>query len=170
MRSSYFRICFAGLVFSLCVVPTARARLVQIITYDELWRKSDLVVIAQPTTKTTNTNEVNYLLDIVQTDASGKENKVAAIGVETTFNVIKILKGNNDIKQFILHHYRETSWPSPSPVELGGPNLVSFDPSDPARRRDILLFLLREKDGRYAPYGGQTDPGLHAIFALETPP
>ena len=33
----------------------------------------------------------------------------------------------------------------------------------------LVMFLLREKDGRYAPYGGQTDPSGASIFELETP-
>jgi len=150
-----------AIVFSVRVVPTAYARLLNPPpTYDELFEKSDLIVIARPVTKTTDTEERNYFDGVVQINANGQRNNPAAIGVETTFNVIKIIKGNGGVKQFILHHYREATPGS------NGPMVVSFDLS---QSTDILLFLVREKDGRYAPYGGQTDPGLNSIFALTYP-
>jgi hypothetical protein len=43
---------------------------------------------------------------------------------------------------------------------------VFFDPSDPSKRNSCLLFLVREPDGRFAPTGGQTDPGYKAINPL----
>ena len=63
------------------------------------------------------------------------------------------------MKRFVLHHYRQTSLKG----EVDGPELVSFDPDD---RPDYLLFLMREPDGRFAPTGGQTDPGFKAITKL----
>lgn len=64
--------------------------------------------------------------------------------------------------QFVLHHYREAS----SGGSIGGPTVVFFDPSNPRDRGACLLFLTREKDGRYAPTDGQTDPGFKAINRL----
>jgi hypothetical protein len=141
------------------------------VSYQELFDKSDLIVIASPVTKTADTDERTYFQDISQTDKDGKQTSVAAIGVETPFSVSVLIKGDRGIKQFILHHYRVALYPAPDGREvvfIGGPNVVSFDPS--RRRRDILLFLVKEQDGRYAPYGGQNDPGLQAIKALESPP
>ncbi len=160
------KLCFAVFALSFCYVGVGDARLIAELDYRELFDKSDIIVIARPATKTTDTKEVSYFADIVQTDENGKQRKVKAIGVETIFDVKQVIRGDEGLKRFVLHHYREKS----SSISLDGPGVVSFDPSDDKRRRDILLFLVREKDGRYAPYGGQTDPGANSIFALDDPP
>jgi len=154
------KICLAVAALSLCITPAAYARLVQVVSYQELFEKSDLVVIATPLTKTADTDERTYF----------QNTSVAAIGVETIFGVSVVIKGDRATKEFTLHHYRVAPTPSaPDGLLLGGPGVVSFDPTDPQRRRNILLFLVKEPDGRYAPNGGQTDPDLQAITALETP-
>lgn len=166
MKRWYFAPYLAAFSLALCMASPVHAREMRLITYDELFAKSDFIAIARPATKSKDTKESTYFLDIFQTDANAKQHQVPAIGVETAFDVIKVLKGDARVKQFVLHHYRDTS----QGVMLDGPSTVSFDPSDLNRRRDILLFLIREKDGRYAPYGGQTDPGSQSIFALDGPP
>jgi len=128
--------------------------------YQELLERSDLVVIATPTTSTADTKEVTFFSDLLHVDAEGRQTKVEATGVETRFECLAILKGNSQVKQFVLHHYRETASPR---LEADGPLLVSFNPSDHA---DYLLFLVRERDGRFAPTGGQTDPGRRTITKL----
>ncbi len=155
-----FKICLAVAALSLCIAPAAYARIVRVVSYQELFEKSDLVVIATPLTKTADTDERTHFEGLFETDQDGKQTSVAAIGVETTFSISVVMKGDRDAKQFVLHHYRPTA------LAIDGPNVVSFDPSDFRRSRDILLFLLKEQDGRYAPYGGQTDPGIQAITAL----
>jgi hypothetical protein len=74
------------------------------------------------------------------------------------FSISVVIKGEHAAKQFVLHHYRPTA------VAIDGANFVSFD--DVRLPSDILLFLVKEQNGRYAPYGGQTDPGVQAITAL----
>jgi hypothetical protein len=118
------------------------------------------VVIATPLTKTADTDERTHFEGIVQTGQDGKQTDVAAVGVETTFEISVVMKGNRDAKQFVLHHFR------PTELAIDGPNVVWFDPSDFRLPRDILLFLVEERDGRYAPYGGQLDPGIQAITPL----
>ena len=122
------------------------------------------MVIATPLTKTADTDERTFFENISQRDTDGKQTGVPAIGVETGFGVSAVLKGDRATKQFTLHHYREPV--VEGVISIDGPNTVSFDPSDLRRRRNILLFLVKEQDGRYAPYGGQTDPGLQAITEL----
>ena len=147
----------------------AQAHTMRIIPYSELFKKADWIVIAKPITKSADTNERGYFEDLVSIDQSGKQSPVPAAGVETRFEVLEVVKGSETPKRFVLHHYRDATPPSPG-LAVDGPTTVSFDPSDPERRRDFLLFLVREKDGRYAPYGGQTDPGDRSIFALDGPP
>ncbi|HSS96530.1 MAG TPA: hypothetical protein VLK33_05865, partial [Terriglobales bacterium] len=74
-----------------------------------------------------------------------------------------VLKGDETIKKFTLHHYRQGN---NGDVAMNGPLLVFFDPSDTSKRNSYLLFLVREPDGRFAPTGGQVDPGYKAINQL----
>ena len=147
-------------VFSLAFVLTpSPARVIAGHNYQELLDHSDLVVIATPTTRTTDIDEATFFPDFLHVDAKGHQTRVQATGVETRFECVAILKGNSAVKRFVLHHYRQTSLEG----EVDGPELVSFDPDD---RPDYLLFLMREPDGRFAPTGGQTDPGFKAITKL----
>jgi hypothetical protein len=143
-------------------VSQVRARPLQVFSYQELLDKSDLVAIATPAGRTTDTNEETFLPGIVSTDVNGKQSRVKCIGVETAFEVAAILKGDKNVRKFVLRHCREAP-----PGGMNGPTFVFFDPSDPKNPREAyLLFLIREPDGRYAPTGGQTDPGVQAISKL----
>ena len=154
----------ATILFCVCVTPDqSQARLMTVLTYKEMLAKSDLVVIATPESKTTDTAEQAFFPNIMQQDEDGRRSKVGSIGVETVFVVSVVLKGDKTIENFTLHHYRERNSSQPS---MNGPSLVFFDPSDTSKRNSYLLFLLREPDGRYAPTGGQTDPGYKAINPL----
>ena len=154
-----FELMFCGILSLACISTPSQAREIAGHNYQELLDRSDLVVIAMPTTKTTDTNEATFFPDLLHFDAKGRKTRVRATGVETRFECVANLKGDSAVKHFVLHHYRETS------LERGadGPELVSFDPAD---RPDYLLFLMREPDGRFAPTGGQTDPGFKAITRL----
>lgn len=153
--------------FALCIAAPTQAHIMSILTYDELFRGADLVVVAQPATKTTPTGERTQFPDLVTQNADGTQTPVPAIGVETVFEVQKVVKGDKHLKRFVLHHLEDV--PSDKPA-YGGAATVWFDPSDTRNwNRDILLFLIKETDGRYAPYGGQTDPSGRSIFALQEP-
>jgi hypothetical protein len=136
------------------------------LSYQQMLEKSDVVVIAIPKSKTTDTEEQAFLPNIWQQDKDGKPSKIKSIGVETVFAVSAVLKGDTTIKQFTLHHYRVAQ----ISAEFDGPYLVCFDPSDMSKRSSYLLFLVREPDGRFAPIGGQTDPGAKAISRLPIEP
>lgn len=153
----------------LWVIPKpAQARLVSWLSYREILAKSDLVVIANPLNKTANTKERSVLPGISQQDQQGRQGKIESVGVETVFTVLAVLKGNPTIRRFTLHHYRETE--SSGGPSIGGPLPVKFDPSDVSARSSYLMFLIREADGRYAPVGGQTDPGMQAICSVPFQP
>jgi len=78
-----------------CVTPNqSQARLMEVLTYQEMLAKSDLVVIATPNRKTTDTGEQAFFPNIVQQDKHGRQSKVKAIGVETIFVVSSVLKGD----------------------------------------------------------------------------
>jgi hypothetical protein len=148
----------ALLATTLLLATTTNARLMQAPSYQELVEKSDLVVIAAPTAAR-DSNEQIDLPGIAVTTSENRATGLAVVGVETTFRVSAVLKGDKGLKQFVLHHYREAK---PQPT-INGPALVAFDSS---KKTSFLLFLVREADGRYAPTGGQTDPGFFSVHAL----
>jgi|HubBroStandDraft_1064217.scaffolds.fasta_scaffold542176_1 hypothetical protein len=156
-------------VLALCAgVTPAQARLMKWIECRELLGGSDLIVVASPVSKTAETAERTHFDDICAQRSDGSCVPTPAIGVETSFKVIQVLKGDQGLKQFTLHHYREapeTTTGKP-PVEISGPETVWFDPTRSKTAMFALLFLVKESDGRYAPYGGQTDPGFYAVFSL----
>jgi hypothetical protein len=135
-------------ILLLCTV--ALARIHEYWPYDRLTKEADLIVIATPVS-VHDTSERTTLPNIVQTDTNNVRSPIPAIGVETTFAVLSILKGATNTNTFVLHHLRERE----KKPAINPPGLVTFDPKDKKR---FLLFLKGEPDGRYAPLTGQTDP------------
>jgi hypothetical protein len=139
---------------SLTTFETLKARLSTSWTYDRLNDAATFVVIATPT-KVTTTSERAVLRDI-----EISTNNIVGIGIETTFDVLAVLKGSRDVKTFVFHHYKL----SDSVAEAlrhsnvaSYPILASFDPKN---EETYLLFLRQEADGRYAAVSGQTDSFL----------
>lgn len=144
------------LAMMLLAAAAARAHVMSILPYDELFDRSDLVVIAKPVTKTADTKEKTHFEDVVYRHPDGTQSPVPAIGVETVFEVLKVVKVDASLKRFVMHHYRDAS--SSAEPEFGGAMTVSFDPAGRYGHRDVLLFLVREKDGRFAPMAGRPIP------------
>ena len=145
------------LLTSLFLVYESHARLMpQSLSYDMLNDKATLIVIAIPT-KVTETSELAALPNITSVYPDGRHESVMGKGVETSFKVLTVLKGERDIKQLVLHHYVLASTP-------GGndPLLVSFKPQG----KEVVMFLQKEADGRYVAVSGQTDPQF-SIIELE---
>jgi len=150
----YQHILLAGIavIASIC---TLHARGIKYWSYQELLEKSDLVAIATPiSTKDTKETWV----------AEASPIGCAAIGIETLFKVSAVLKGDNSLKEALLHYYRMGFSLNGIP---NGPTLLSFDLT---QKNEYLVFLVREKDGRYAPTVGQMDPGFAGIYKLSKTP
>lgn len=119
-------------------------------TYEEMVAKSDLVVIARPT-ESRDTGERNI-------DRNVKPG-VPVAGVVTECDALYVLKGPK-LKRFKLHHFREVN-PPPKVAHrvedvVMGPQIgIAFDQSKGSHH--YLMFLIREANGRYAPFDGQTD-------------
>jgi hypothetical protein len=118
-------------------------------SYQEMFDKADLVVIATALA-TKETAEQSKLLGTVN-----------VVGVETEFRTRLTLKGAKEVRKFVLHHYREADDQSIA----NGPALIHIPPG---RHPDFLMFLVREKAGRYAPVTGQTDPILFSVLELRS--
>ena len=138
------------LLVTLTVPELLVARVVESWTYQQLFDKADLVIIAE-VISAKDTDEHDTLLDL------------RVIGVTTEFKVHLILKGPQDVTTFKLHHYRFQS--KKDEFVPDGPILVEITPR---YHQQFLLFLIKERDGRYAPVGGQTDPALLSVLELRS--
>ena len=118
-------------------------------TYQEMFDKADLVVIAS----SISTKETKEQLKLLGT--------VDVVGVETEFVTRLTLKGSKDITHFILHHYQEPD----DQFTANGPFLIKIKPGQHA---GFLMFLVKDKEGRYAPVTGQVDPALFSILQLRS--
>jgi hypothetical protein len=142
----------AGL-FLLIVVAlpgTAEARRTRAWTYEELNRESDVVVIAFP--KVVRTSGEKIVWSGTRSDGVRESVKIEVEGLLTEFKVLTILRGGVSESTITLFHAAE-----PHEAVLNGPCLVSFDPT--ACRR-YLLFLKRDRSGRYVTTTGQLDACL----------
>ena len=154
---------YLTLLMALCLAIESHARLMrQAWSYDMLNDKATLVVIATPI-NVVETSELAALPNIATVHTNGTQEAVMGKGVETSFKVLTVLKGERDIKQLVLHHYTLASAPASC-----GPELVSFQPEG---KKEYLLFLQKEADGRYVAVTGQTDPqfsivGIESNFVL----
>jgi len=139
------------------------ARPVPMWSYEELFKQSDLVVIAQPT----NSVEVADRMQKWQSEF---------IGINTTFKIDHVVKGNLESTDLTMLHYRM----KPGQLMPNGPCLVSFrmqsllytvengpkvEGSGPAT---YLLFLKKLDDGRYEAVTGQIDP-VFSVKELTAP-
>ena len=114
-------------------------------TYDELKTNATLIVIATP---------VLVMITGERTNLAGSH--VEGTGVETSFSVLAVFKGDYGTNVLVLHHYTVGQrGRNGSIFSDSDPRLVSFEPKDKKR---YLMFLKKEADGRYIPVSGQYDP------------
>ena len=91
-------------LMSLCLVLESHARLTMGLDYNEQNNKATLVVIATPT-KIAETSELTALPNIETVHNDGTKEKVMGKGVETSFEVLTVLKGEPSTKTLVLHHF-----------------------------------------------------------------
>jgi hypothetical protein len=139
----------------LWLTTVAYARPVSSMPYDRLTAEADLIVVATPIS-------VRDTQEKITLPRLSPPTRV--VGVETTFKVLAVLKGDKDAQRCVLHHFRKAKPEQhPKPNGLG---LLAFEPKD---KKTLLLFLKREPDGRYAAVTGQADP-VFSIKELVRPP
>lgn len=141
-------------------------------SYREYAEKADVIVVAQAVDRTRDTPELATLPGAAIPNSDGTPRPFEAIGVETRFRPFLILKGDDVLGEFTLHHYREKTGRC-------GANCVSLFAFDPGLRNGtstFLMFLAKERDGRYAPALDVTDitrsicPLPDETFPLPPPP
>src|SRR5947207_7608212 len=118
--------------FMVLLPLLATARRVQVMSAEEMFKKADLVGICQPVS-IKQTAEQSVLTNITP--------QIPVIGLETTFNIREVHKGDKTLKQFVLHHYRLADLGTPM---RNGPSLLEFA----GRTNELfLLYLAKEPDG-----------------------
>jgi hypothetical protein len=138
-------------LIALLTAMTATARITASWTFQEMFAKADLVVIAYGLSSR-DTDEHTTLKDI--------EPHVSVVGVTSEFKTSLMLKGPRDLERFQLHHYRFAS--EDDQLAANSPDLVRLSDG----HLPFLMFLVRERDGRYAPVTGQTDPASFSVLEL----
>lgn len=129
------------------------------MSFQEMFEKSDLVVIATAV-RSKETTERKRLVDIDTIPTSRPDLlQDEVIGVETEFVTRVALKGPKDLKKFVLHHYKFANGND----ETNGPQFIQI-PS--GRHATFLMFLIKQKNERYAPVTGQFDPAVLSIFEI----
>ncbi len=120
-----------------------------------LGEKAALIVVATPTNVQATGEQAELDPTHLRNELpDGRQVAITVYGVETTFEVQAVLKGQPDVKTFILHHYDRGN--AVDRLRMGGdPRFVYFEVKDKKR---YLMFLKQEADGRYAAISGQYDP------------
>src|ERR1044071_2959352 len=111
------RAAILAVALSIAFGDFVSAKLMYAWTYEELFSKSDFVVIAEPTSATHDREERTILSEL--------DPSVPAIGVVTDFQMLLVLKGQKQ-DRFVLHHYR---LPQSDVAIINGPVLVKFNPA-----------------------------------------
>jgi hypothetical protein len=145
-----------SIVLAMSVCSPSFARRIERWSYDELFKESDLIVVATPLSshsskETTSDNIWNEKM----------------LGVNTTFRVSSVNKGSISEHQLTVLHYKLAN-----AVKIDdGPLLVSFRLKSLELKTvegkkisfgkpEYLLFLKKRPDDRYEPVSGQIDPLL----------
>ena len=122
-------------------------------SYEELKSSSDLVAICKFISSVDAPND--GILPNSPTNWS-------VVGVTSVLEVRAVLKGDMNLKNILLHHYRMQN---ADETLDNGPTFVKFDPK---AKGCFLLFVKKENDGRYSPTSGQIDPALFSVIKLDS--
>ena len=97
---------FLSLLLLLTVPASVIGRFMEAASYEEMFKKANLVVIARPLstkeTKERTTLDKLTLHGLRSLDGPA----IPVIGLHTEFETHLVLKGDKNVKKFIVHHYR----------------------------------------------------------------
>jgi hypothetical protein len=150
---------FASALIIVCGIFSAthaKARPVANWNYQQKYAMADVVAIGTPI-QVDDTKEKTDLPGVSVGRLGKPATGLPVIGVNTRFAITSIRKGEQNIKEITLHHYRLLD-----PKDASNANSVSLVSFTPNADHFYLLFLKCEADGRYAPLD-QTDPEVNAV-------
>ena len=147
--------CNAGLLLVLVgtfLTAPASAHLMPSWSYQQMFDKADVVVIARDAETRDTAERVNL---------PGVSPPLVMIGASAEFKSLLVLKGDQThLTTFTVHYYR---LPDPPPAIVNGPLLPDFHS---AKGSAYLLFLKKEADGRYAPVTDSMDSAIFCALKL----
>jgi hypothetical protein len=162
--TSVFRIRAATGPSSARPDPEVGKRFLQLETYQQMFDKADLVVMAG----WAGTKETDERITLPEFKPS-----IKVIGVSTEFETQLVFKGPKDVNNVRLHHYKFQSpdddlWNfAPQLVRIREPQRRDGDDYPGGGR--LILFLKKEPDSRYAPVTGQIYPAVSSVLMLDFP-
>ena len=122
------------------------ARLFHVWTEAEMRKASDLIVIGK----------VSQVRDLDETNTVLWPS-CKFVGVEATFAVLRVLKGDFTNHTVVLHYYR---FDPPHFSPPNGPDFIDLTAGD---TNQFLLYLVPDGVSRFAPVSGQLDPAMDAV-------
>jgi hypothetical protein len=146
-------------ILLLLVGISALARGVLGWTEAELQKASQLIVVGT-VTKVQGLDETNSTLWPGGTKLRG---------LEATFAVSKVLKGDFTNRTVVLHYYRwDTPFKTSDPGSASGPDANSpfLIYLTPTSTNQFLLYLVSDGTSRYAPTSGQLDTAYQSVRAI----
>ena len=134
------------IVLLLFVGVSAFARLLHIWTEAEMQKAARLIVVGT-VADIRDLNETNTVL----------WPSCKFVGVEATFAVSQVLKGDFTNRTVILHYYRF------DPPHYCPPNGPAFLDLTTGGTNRFLLYLAPDRAFRFAPVSGQLDPAMDSV-------
>jgi len=134
------------IVLLLLVGISALARRIHVWTEAEMQKAAQLVIVGK-VADVRDLDETNTML----------WPPWKFIGMEATFKVSKVLKGDFTNRTVSLHYYR---FDPPSVRPGNSPSFLDLTPTDTNR---FLLYLVQDGASRFAPVSGQLDPSLDSV-------
>ncbi len=140
----------------LLVGISAFSRAVRVWTDADLETASQLIVIGS----------LSNVRDLDEVNAGLWQGRNKLLGLEATFEVSKVLKGNFTNRTVVLHYYR---WDTPYKTsdagssigsDVNSPGLIYLNPTN---TNHFILYLVKDGASRYAPASGQLDSASVAV-------
>ncbi len=147
----------AAVLIWLALGTYAQAWVVPIWSVPRLLDEATLMVVAKPISA-----KVVIAKRVLPNVTSGyvDDEQVYVDDVETTFQILSVVKGDAANGTVILHHLRYTNHRGPV---MAGPGLVDFEPGSGKR---YLMFLKQEPNGRWVAVSGLLESSS-AIFLIK---
>ena len=134
-----YRVIPFAVLFLAISLSVGDARLVQLWNYSDLAEKSTLIVIAT-FEKSSDTED--------EREFGGSK----AIGIDSTFKVLSVLKGKVENEKVTVRHYK---YDKSETVKINGCRFISFPENDETA---YLIFLKEDEGKNIVPVTGQNDP------------
>lgn len=146
------------IILLLLVGTSVSARIVRMWTEEELQKYSQLI------------GTVTSVRDLDETNTVLWPGGSKLLGVEATFEISKVLKGDYTNRTVVLHYYRwDTPYRTSDPASANGDDINSqvLIYLTPTNNNQFVLYLVGDGASRYAPVSGQFDTAYQAVRVFQ---